>query len=112
MTCVVVQFITHDVLAVGLEPGVWACVNVDVVEPTGGAGGTKQAAWHVAACELQVIMHLVAVELCASRIFFAADASPATPATAANASSTAKHRIDCRIDCPCRSSVALDTIAR
>jgi hypothetical protein len=89
------------VLAVGLEPGLWACVNVDVVEPTGAAGGTKQAAWQVAACELHVIMHFVVVELCA-------DTSPATPATAANANTTAKHRIDCRS----RSSVALDTIAR
>ncbi|HWX84055.1 MAG TPA: hypothetical protein VNZ48_10715 [Xanthobacteraceae bacterium] len=95
MTCVVVQFMTQDVLAVGLELGVWACVNVDVVEPTGGAGGTKQAAWHDAACELQVIMHFVAVELCAKRILFVADASPAKPATAVNANRTAKHRIDC-----------------
>lgn len=84
---------THDVLAVGLGPGAWACVNVDVVEPTGGGGGTKQAAWQVAACELQVIMHFVEVELCARRIFFAADASPAKPATAANANTTAKHRM-------------------
>ena len=84
---------THDVLAVGLGPAAWACVNVDVVEPTGGAGGTKQADWHNAACELHVIMHFVAVELCARRILFAADASPATPATAANANTTAKHRM-------------------
>lgn len=84
---------THDVLAVGLGPGVWACVNVDVVEPTGGAGGTKQAAWQVAACELQVIMHFVEVELCAKRIFLLADASSTKPATAANANRTAKHRM-------------------
>jgi len=86
---------TQDVLAVGLGPGVWAC-------------GTKQAAWHDAACELQVIMHFVAVELCAKRILFVADASPAKPATAANANRTARHRIDCRS----RASVTLDTIAR
>jgi hypothetical protein len=84
---------THDVLAVGLGPAAWACVNVDVVEPTDGASGTKQAAWHNAACELHVIMHFVVVELCARRIFLAADASPATPATAANANTTAKHRM-------------------
>jgi hypothetical protein len=84
---------THDVLAVGLEPGVWACVNVDVVEPTDGAGGTKQAAWHDAACELHVIMHFVAAELCARRIFLPANASLAKPATTNMANTTAKHRM-------------------
>ena len=87
-----VQFMTHDVLDVGLGPGVWACAIADVVEPTAGAGGTKQAAWHVAACALQVIMHFLVVEDCAKRIFSPADAALAKPATA-TANRTAKHRM-------------------
>ena len=81
---------THDVLAVGLEPGAWACAIADVVEPTDGAGGTKQAAWHVAACALHVIMQFVVVEVCAKRIFSLAHASLAKPATATTANRTAK----------------------
>jgi hypothetical protein len=88
---VVVQFMVHDVLADGLAPGVWACAIV--VEPSAGAGGTKQAAWHVAACELQVIMQLVVVEDCARRIFSPAGASPAQPATATTVNRTAQHRM-------------------
>ena len=84
---------THDVLAVGLDPGVCASVTAAVVEPTGGAGGTKQAAWQVAACALQVIMQFVMVEVCARRIFLPADASLTKPATAATANTTAKHRM-------------------
>jgi hypothetical protein len=89
--CVVVQFMTHDVLAVGLGPAVWACAIV--VEPVAGAGGTKQAAWQVAACALQVIMQFVVVEDCAKRIFLPADASPTKPAAATTAKRTAKHRM-------------------
>jgi hypothetical protein len=81
----------HDVLDVGLGPGVWACAIV--VEPTAGAGGMKQAAWHVAACALQVIMQVVVTEDCAKRIFLPADVSPAKPATATTTSTTAKHRM-------------------
>jgi len=88
-----VQFMTHDMLAVGLGPGVWACAIADVVEPTDGAGGTKQAAWQVAACALQVIMQFVVVEDCAKRIFSPADASPTKPAIAATANRTAPHRM-------------------
>ena len=84
---------THDVLAVGLGPGVWACAIVDVVEPTAGAGGKKQVVWQVAACALQVIMQFVVVEDCAKRIFSPADAAPAKPATATTANRTAKHRM-------------------
>jgi hypothetical protein len=72
----------HDVLAVRLGPGVWACAIVDVVEPTAGAGGTKQVVWQVAACALQVIMQFVVVEDCAKRIFSPADASLPKPETA------------------------------
>ena len=84
---------THDVLAVGLEPGAWACAIAVVVEPTEGAGGTKQVVWQVAACALQVIMQFVVVEVCAKRIFSPADAAPAKPATATTANRTAKHRM-------------------
>jgi hypothetical protein len=84
---------THDVLDVALGPGLWAWAIADVVEPTAGAGGTKQAAWHVAACALQVIMQLVVVEDCAKRIFSPADAALAKPATATTANRTAKHRM-------------------
>ena len=84
---------THDVLAVGLEPGAWACAIADVVEPTAGADGTKQAVWHVAACALQVIMQFVVVEDCAKRIFLPADPSLAKPTTATTANRTAKHRM-------------------
>jgi hypothetical protein len=84
---------TQDVLAVGLEPGAWACAIADVVEPTAGAAGAKQVAWHIAACALQVIMQFVVVEDCAKRIFSPADASLAKPATATTANRTAKHRM-------------------
>jgi hypothetical protein len=84
---------THVMLAVALGPGAWACAIVDVVEPTDGAGGTKQAAWQFAACALQVIMQFVVVEDCAKRIFSPADASPAKSATATTANRTAKPRM-------------------
>ena len=84
---------THDVLAVGLEPGDWACTIVDDVEPTGGADGTKQADWHIAACALQVIMQFVVVEVCAKRIFPPADASLTKPAAATTTNRTAQHRM-------------------
>jgi hypothetical protein len=84
---------TQVMLAVGLEPGVWACAIVVVVEPTAGAGGTKQAVWHVAACALQVIMQFVVVEDCAKRIFLPADPSLAKPTTATTANRTAQHRM-------------------
>ena len=81
----------HDVLAVGLGPGVCACVTV--VEPIAGAGGKKQVVWHVTACELQTIMQFVVVEVCAKRILPPADAAPAKPATATTANRTAKYRM-------------------
>jgi hypothetical protein len=80
---------THVMLAVELGPGAWACAIVDDVEPTGGADGTKQAAWHIAACALQVIMQFVVVEVCARRIFPPADASLMKPAAATTANRTA-----------------------
>ena len=82
---------THEVLAVGLAPGVWACAIV--VDPGAGAAGRKQVLWQVAACALQVIMQFVVVEVCAKRIFSPADAALAKPATAPTANRTAKHRM-------------------
>jgi hypothetical protein len=84
---------THVMLAVELGPGVWACAIAVDVEPINGAGGTKQAAWQVAACALQVIMQFVVVEDCARRIFSSADAALAKPATATATSRTAQHRM-------------------
>jgi hypothetical protein len=83
----------HDVLEAALGPGLWAWAIAELVEPAAGAGGTKQAAWHVAACALHVIMQFVVVEDCAKRIFSPADASLAKPATATTANRTAKHRM-------------------
>jgi len=84
---------TQEVLDVALGPGLWACAIAVVVVPTAGAGGTKQAAWHVAACALHVIMQLVVVEDCARRIFLPAEAALAKPTTAKTANRTAKHRM-------------------
>jgi type III secretory pathway component EscS len=55
-----VQLLRHDTLAVALL--------VVVAAPVGAVPGTTQALWQLAACELQFIMQLVVVELCASRI--------------------------------------------
>jgi hypothetical protein len=103
---------TQVMLAVELGPGAWACAIVDVVEPTAGAGGTKQAAWHIAACELQVIMQLVVVEVCARRIFSPADASLAKPANATTASRTAQHRMTASTGFQSPIKLWPDTIAR
>lgn len=75
----------HVVLALALVPGACAANSGGVVEPTGDVAGMKQAAWQVAACELQVIMQFVVVDVCA-------DAAPAHPAVAAAASNT-NHRM-------------------
>ncbi len=60
------QFNKHVALAVALL--------VVVAEAVGGAPGTTQEDWQVADCELQLIMQLVTVEVCASRILSAAKA--------------------------------------
>ena len=98
-------------LAVELGPGAWACAIADVVEPTAGAGGTKQAAWHIAACELQVIMQLVVVEVCAKRIFSPADAALTKPPTATTASRTAPHRMTASTGLQSPIKLQPDTIA-
>jgi hypothetical protein len=77
--------IWHDAVEVALLVVVAALV--------GAVPGTRQVVWHVAACELQAIMQLVTIEVCAKRIFSPADASPAKPATATMANTTAKHRM-------------------
>lgn len=53
------QLLKHDTLALALL--------VAVAAPVGAVPGTTQALWQVAACELQLIMQLVVVELCARR---------------------------------------------
>jgi hypothetical protein len=77
LSCWVEQFIRHEVLAVALLPVVAA--------PLAGEPGTTQAAWHVAAVELQLIMQFVVAELCARRsdwlFFAAADPAPTAPAS-------------------------------
>jgi len=60
LSCWVEQFIRHDVLAVALPP-------VVAPPPPADEPGTTHPAWQVAAVELQLIMQLVVVELCARR---------------------------------------------
>jgi hypothetical protein len=96
VTCVVVQLITHVVLAPVLAPGACAASSGGVVEPSGGAAGTKQVDWQVAACALQVIMQFVVVELCA-------DATSAHTAATAAANIIATHRITAGL--PSRSAL-------
>jgi predicted molibdopterin-dependent oxidoreductase YjgC len=71
------QLLTHDWLAVALL--------VVVAAPVGAVPGTTQAVWQLAACELQLIMQLVVVEVCASRIDLLL---PAAGALAAHATTT------------------------
>ncbi len=66
-----------------------------VAAPDGAVPGTTQAVWQLAACELQLIMQLVVVEVCASRIdllLLAADALAAHSANASTARRTVKPR--------------------
>jgi hypothetical protein len=84
-----VQFAVQVVLAVTLGPGASAASSGDVVEPTGCGGGTKQPVWQVAACELQVIMQVVVVKLCAD----AALTPAAVAAVAARANAKSDHRM-------------------
>jgi hypothetical protein len=87
----VAQLIEHVVLMVALGVAVNALVVVVVVVVD--VVGTKQVAWHVAACELQVIMQLVVVEVCARRIFSPADAALANPSSATTAITMAHARM-------------------
>jgi hypothetical protein len=61
---------------------------VVVAAPVGAVPGTTQLAWHDAACELQIIMQFVTVDVCASRIF-AAEAALAIPSLAEPTNKTA-----------------------
>jgi hypothetical protein len=70
---------------------------VVVAAPVGGAPGVRHVVWQVAACELQTIMHVVVVEVCAKRILPAADAALASAATAKPATKTTHRTVDQRI---------------
>jgi hypothetical protein len=83
----VAQLIEHVVLMVALGVAVNALVVVVVVDVV----GTKQVAWHVAACELQVIMQLVVVEVCANAAL--ANPSTANPPSTTTAITTAHARM-------------------
>jgi hypothetical protein len=74
------------VLTAVFVPGDCAAKSGGVVEPSAGDPGSKQADWHVAACELHVIMQVVVVELCAH-------ATPTPPAVAQTVNITADHRM-------------------
>lgn len=63
---------------------------VVVAAPVGAVPGTRQVVWHAAACELHTIMQVVTAEVCASRIFPAADATPANPSIAEQSDKTAR----------------------
>jgi len=82
VSCVLVQFMTQVVFAVGLAPGCCAASRGGVTLPTAGDGGRKQALWQVAACALHDIMQLVVVDVCADAVLASA-ASAMTPARTA-----------------------------
>jgi hypothetical protein len=66
----VLQFNKHIVLAVAL---------LVVAAAEGGAPGTTQAVWQFATCALQIIIQVVAVDVCANRIFGSAKAQRRLP---------------------------------
>jgi hypothetical protein len=76
-SCWLVQLLKHDTLALALL--------VVVAAPVGAVPGTTQALWQLAACELQLIMQLVVVELCASRVVLFPLAAEATAVNAPSA---------------------------
>jgi hypothetical protein len=78
--CCVVQFNWQLVFTLALL--------VVVAAPIGAAPGTRQVVSHAAACELHVIMQLVTVEVCASRIFPAATATPVVSIVTAPSATT------------------------
>lgn len=79
----------QDVLALALL--------VVVAAPRGGVPGMTQLVWQFAACELQSIMQFVVVDVCASRIFAAADAAAPSPSAAATSKMTANTIADRRM---------------
>jgi hypothetical protein len=93
LTWVEPQVSKHVVVAMALGVGVLPVLD-DVDEVDDCALGTTQFVRQVAACELQVIMQFVSVELCARRMFPSAAAPPAAAALiAATAASIQKPRI-------------------
>jgi len=72
---------------------------VAVAAPVGGVPGTRHVVRQVAAWELHVIMQLVTVEDCASRIFPRADAADPKAPTAEPTIRTANRLAHRRIDC-------------
>jgi hypothetical protein len=85
VSCVVLQFNSHVAPAVVL-PVVVAAVVV-------AAPGPKRADWQVDPWELQIIMQLVTVEVCASRIFAAANVPVAIALIASAAKTIVKPRM-------------------
>jgi hypothetical protein len=87
--CCVVQFSWQLVLTLALL--------VVVAAPVGAVPGTRHVVWHVAAWELHVIMQLVTVDVCASRIFPAALAASIVSAVAAPRAKTQSSSINRRM---------------
>ena len=81
----VLQFNRHVAPAVALLVAVAAVVDA--------APGPKQADWQVDPWELQIIMQLVTVEVCASRIFVAANVPVAITVIASAAKTIVKPRM-------------------
>jgi hypothetical protein len=101
----VLQVSKHAVFAVVLVVAVVAVVVAAV--------GTRHVDWQLADCALHVIMQLVTIELCASRIFPSANALGAAAITAA-ATRIAKLRMMpplARTNCPGHHSAGLGNIA-
>ena len=70
---------------------------VVVAAPSGGVPGMTQAVWQFAACELHCIMQFVVVDVCANRIFPAADAAALMPSVAATSKMAANTMADRRM---------------
>ncbi len=79
------QFKKHIVLAVALL--------VVVAAAEGGVPGTTQAVWQLAAWALQVIMQVVAADVCASLIFTSAETVGAAAPIAATVRTIARPRM-------------------
>jgi hypothetical protein len=95
-SCWLEQLLKQDWLAVALL--------VAVAAPVSGVPGTTQVVWQLAACELQAIMQLVVVEVCASRmdlLRLAAGALSALPTIAKPIATMIKPRNCASFGCAC-----------